>query len=159
MEERFMTRALELAGHAAEADEVPVGAVVVFNGEIVGEGENRKERDGDATAHAEMVALREAQKRMGRMLCDCDLYVTLEPCAMCAGAALACRMRSIYFGAFDDKAGCCGSLCDLPSGGSVLHRIRCEGGIMREECASLLTEFFKRKRTEKKEAGRRPENR
>lgn len=141
-----MKRALELAREAAEADEVPIGAVVVFNGEIVAEGQNRKERDGCAVSHAEIVAVTAAAKKLGWWLQDCDLYVTLEPCAMCAGAIINSRIKNLYFGAYDDKGGCCGSLYDLPSDKRFNHFVNVEGGFMKEECAALLSDFFAKKR-------------
>lgn len=141
-----MIRAIELAKAAGSHDEVPVGAVVVYNGEIVGEGENRKERENSALAHAEMVALDNARKKLGWMLCDCDLYVTLEPCPMCAGAMVNSRIKNLYFGAYDEKSGCAGSVYNIVNDKRFNHRINTAGGIMRDECAALLTDFFKKKR-------------
>lgn len=141
-----MRRAIELAKAAESHDEVPVGAVVVYNGEIVGEGENRKERENNALAHAEMVALDNAVKKLGWMLCDCDLYVTLEPCPMCAGAMVNSRIKNLYFGAYDEKSGCAGSVYNIVNDKRFNHRINTAGGIMRDECAALLTDFFKKKR-------------
>lgn len=146
MDEKFMRRAIELAKAAESHDEVPVGAVVVYNGEIVGEGENRKERENNALAHAEMVALDNAVKKLGWMLCDCDLYVTLEPCPMCAGAMVNSRIKNLYFGAYDEKSGCAGSVYNIVNDKRFNHRINTAGGIMRDECAALLTDFFKKKR-------------
>lgn len=141
-----MLRAIELAKEAAASDEVPIGAVVVFNGEIIAEGNNRKERDNCAVSHAEIVAIRAAAEKIGWWLEDCDLYVTLEPCPMCAGAIINSRIKNLYFGAYDKKAGCCGTLYNLPEDKRFNHRVVVEGGIMAEECGSLLTEYFRKRR-------------
>lgn len=145
--EEFMKRALELAKQAAESDEVPVGAVVVKDGVIIAEGQNMKERSGCAVGHAEIVALKRASEAVGNWwLEDCDMYVTLEPCPMCAGAMIMSRIRNLYFGAYDDKSGACGSRVDLMEEGLFNHNIKVSGGHMREECAGALSEFFARKR-------------
>lgn len=142
MEERFMRRALELAQEAAAEGEVPVGAVVVKNGEIVGCGRNRREEARHALAHAELEAIDDACRTLGGWrLFGCDLYVTLEPCPMCAGAIINARIDRVFFGASDPKAGSCGSLVtlfDLPYN----HKPQCSGGWLEEECASLLSRFF-----------------
>lgn len=103
MDEKFMRRAIELAKQAETFDEVPIGAVIVLNGEIVAEGNNRKERDNSAISHAEIVALKNANEKLGWYLSDCEMYVTLEPCAMCAGALINSRLKAVYFGAYDQK--------------------------------------------------------
>lgn len=150
MEERFMRRAIELAKECMGCDEVPVGAVVVKNGEIIAESGNRKERDNNAVRHAEIVALSEASARVGNWwLEDCDVYVTLEPCPMCAGAMINARIRALYFGAYDEKTGAAGSKTDLLRKGMFNHDIYVEGGILREECAALLSAFFRGKRAKK----------
>ncbi|MGN0791010.1 MAG: tRNA adenosine(34) deaminase TadA [Christensenellales bacterium] len=146
MEEKFMRRAIELAKEAESHDEVPIGAVIVLNGEIVAEGNNRKERDNCALSHAETVAIAAAAKKLGWYLSDCEMYVTLEPCAMCAGALINSRLKNLYFGAYDKKAGCCGTLYNLPEDKRFNHRLHVEGGILQEECAALLSEYFKKKR-------------
>ncbi len=141
-ETEFMLRAIELAEKAAELDEVPVGAVVVKDGEIVGEGFNRRETGKNALAHAELEAINNACRRLGGWrLHQCEIYVTLEPCPMCTGAIINSRIKRVVFGASDYKAGSMGSvinLCDLPYN----HKPEIQGGFMQEECSALLTEFF-----------------
>ena len=141
-ETEIMLRAIELAEKAAELDEVPVGAVVVKDGEIVGEGFNRRETGKNALAHAELEAIDSACKRLGGWrLHQCEIYVTLEPCPMCTGAIINSRIKRVVFGASDYKAGSMGSvinLCELPYN----HKPEIQGGFMQEECSALLTEFF-----------------
>ncbi len=150
-EERFMIRALQLAKECSLLDEVPVGALVVKDGEIIAEGANFKERENNAICHAEIVALSKATKAVDNWwLEDCDVYVTLEPCAMCAGAMINSRIHALYFGAYDDKSGACGSKVNLFEEGLFNHNVVVSGGYMREECASLLSDFFKRKRIARK---------
>ena len=138
----FMLEALALAREAGDEGEVPVGAVVVRNGEIVGRGRNRREINKNATAHAEIEAIEAACRTInGWRLWECDLFVTLEPCPMCAGAVINSRIKRLVFGAYDEKAGSCESvinLFDLPYN----HRPEVAGGFMREECAEVLTKFF-----------------
>ena len=138
----FMLEALALAREAGDEGEVPVGAVVVRNGEIVGRGRNRREINKNATAHAEIEAIEAACRNLnGWRLWECDLFVTLEPCPMCAGAVINSRIKRLVFGAYDEKAGSCESvinLFDLPYN----HRPEGAGGFMREECAEVLTKFF-----------------
>lgn len=145
----FMKRAAELAKISADEGEVPVGAVVVKDGEIVGEGRNRRETGKNALYHAEIEAIDNACKSLGGWrLWQCDLYVTLEPCPMCAGAIINSRIKNVYFGAYDKKAGSFGSVADfnaLPYN----HKPQVYGGIMEEECASLLSDFFKKLRSKK----------
>jgi tRNA(adenine34) deaminase len=139
----FMDQALVLARAAAADDEVPVGAVVVHCGVVVGEGWNRPIRDKDPTAHAEIVALRAAGLRLGNYrLEDATLYATLEPCAMCIGAALNARVARVVFGAWDPKAGACGSVLDVPRARATTHRIDVFGGVRHIECSELLRDFF-----------------
>ena len=148
MDKRFMTEALALAKLAAESGDVPVGAVVVKNGEIIGKGLNLREANKDATAHAEVVAIREASKRLGGWhLDDCELYVTLEPCPMCAGAIINSRIKTVVFGAFDKKAGSASadSIIDLFSLG-YNHKPEVYCGICEKESAELLAKFFEEKR-------------
>jgi tRNA(adenine34) deaminase len=138
-----MREALALAGRAAAAGEVPVGAVVVKEGVIIGRGYNRPISSADPTAHAEIVALRGAAAHLGNYrLPGCELYVTLEPCAMCVGAMLHARLERVVFGAADPKTGACGSVVDLPSVAAINHHCRFEGGVVAEECATLLRSFF-----------------
>jgi tRNA(adenine34) deaminase len=143
----FMRRALELAKRAGENREVPVGAVVVKSGTIIGEGWNRPISDADPTSHAEIVAMRAAaMQRRNYRLGGAILYVTLEPCAMCIGAALNARVARVVFGAWDPRAGACGSVFDLPREPKLTHRIDVFGGVCSEECSALLREFFEARR-------------
>lgn len=139
-----MRAALDLAREAGERGEVPVGALVVSpEGEIVGRGANRRERAQDPTAHAEVLALREAAERLGSWrLTGCTLYVTLEPCAMCAGAVVLARLPRLVFGARDPKAGFCGSLGDLVRDARLNHRVAVAEGVLAEESGELLRTFF-----------------
>jgi len=144
---QFMRRALELARRAGDTQEVPVGAVVVRAQNVIGEGWNRPIVDCDPTAHAEIVALRAAAHRLRNYrLVDAVLYVTLEPCAMCIGAVLNARVSRVVFGAWDLKAGACGSVIDLPRQSKSAHRIDVFGGVCSEECSALLQGFFKARR-------------
>ncbi len=142
-----MARALELARAAADAGEVPVGAVVVVDGRIVAERANEREASGDPTAHAEVLALRDAARALGswRVL-DATLYVTLEPCAMCAGAIVLARVPRVVFGTTDPKAGAAGSVMDVLDHAALNHRPLVTGGILQEECAGVLREFFAARR-------------
>ena len=142
MDEQFMDAALELARQAAEEGEVPVGCVIVRRGEIVGRGRNRRETDKTALGHAEIEAISDACRNLGGWrLWDCTLYVTLEPCPMCAGAIVNARIPRVVYGASDAKNGACGSVCDLFSM-DFNHHPTVEKGIREEECAALLSEFF-----------------
>lgn len=151
MNEKYMQMAIELAKEAEMNDEVPVGAVVVLSDVVIGKGRNKKEEVGCALEHAELAALREASETLGTWHLDgADVYVTLEPCAMCAGAMVNCRVRNVYFGAYDEKAGCCGTLYNLPEDTRFNHRCNVVGGVLAGECAELLTAFFRAKRAAKK---------
>jgi tRNA(adenine34) deaminase len=142
-DEEFMREALALARRAAEAGEVPVGAVLVREGVVVGRGYNRPVSGRDPTAHAEVLALRDAAEHVGNYrLGECDLYVTLEPCAMCAGAIMHARVRRVLYGAADPKSGACGSVVDLFADNRLNHHATVTGGVMAEEAATLLQEFF-----------------
>ena len=140
--EAWMRSALEIA--ATSADDVPVGAVVVSDaGAIIGTGANERERSGDPTAHAEIVALRQAAVALGRWrLSGCTLVVTLEPCTMCAGAAVLSRVDRVVYGAADPKAGAVGSLWDVVRDRRLNHRPEVTGGVLADECAAMLREFF-----------------
>jgi len=143
-----MRRALMLAARAADEGEVPVGAVLVKQGTVIGEGWNRPIAARDPTAHAEIQALRDAARRAGNYrLPATELYVTLEPCPMCAGAIVHARVERVVFGAADPKGGACGSVFDLlPSDQRFNHRTDCVGGVREAECAALLREFFRARR-------------
>ena len=140
--ESFMGQALTLAREAAAAGDVPVGCVVVRDGEIVGRGRNRREADSDATAHAEVEAIRDACARLGSWrLHRCALYVTLEPCPMCAGAIVNARIEEVRYGVRDEKAGCCGSVLNLFEE-RFNHRPRIYQGPLERECEGMLQTFF-----------------
>ena len=141
--EFFMGEALALAREAIADGDVPVGCVIVRDGEIIGRGRNRREADGDATAHAEVEAIREACARLGSWrLHGCALYVTLEPCPMCAGAIINARVEAVRYGARDEKAGCCGSVLNLFAE-RFNHRPRIYQGPLERECEAVLQEFFR----------------
>jgi tRNA(adenine34) deaminase len=147
VEERWMREAIALARTAQARAEVPVGAIVVRNGEIVGRGGNAPIAANDPTAHAEIAALREAARTLGNYrLPDCDLYVTLEPCVMCAGAIMQARVRRVVFGARDAKTGACGSVVDLFEEGRLNHHTRVTAEILAPECGALLSAFFAARR-------------
>jgi tRNA(adenine34) deaminase len=142
-----MREALVLAAQAEAAGEVPVGAVVVQGGVIVGRGFNRPISANDPTAHAEVVAMRDAAARLSNYrLTGCDLYVTLEPCIMCAGAMMHARIARVVFGARDPKTGACGSVLDLFADGRVNHHASVFGGVLAEECGAMLSRFFASRR-------------
>jgi len=140
-----MECALEEAKLAFAEGEVPVGAVLVKDGEIVARAHNECEQSGDATAHAELLCLRRAMQTLGPRLTDCTLYVTLEPCAMCAGACVNAKLTRLVFGAFDAAAGCCGTKMDLTDH-CFLHSVETWGGICEDECKALLSSFFQKLR-------------
>ena len=145
----FMREALDLARCAAAAGEVPVGAVVVRDGAVIGRGHNRPVSGHDPTAHAEIQALREAAAALGNYRLDgCELFVTLEPCAMCSGAMLHARLRRVVFGAADPKTGAAGSVVDLFAEPRLNHQTQCEGGVLADECGALLSDFFRQRRQE-----------
>ena len=147
-DEQWMRLAIEQARDAWLAGEVPVGAVVVQEGELLAASANRTVRDQDPTAHAEILALREASRLLGTWrLSACTLYVTLEPCAMCAGALVLARVRRVVFGAWDDKAGMGGSVGDLLRHSRLNHRPEVAAGVLAEECAAPLSAFFKTRRS------------
>ena len=142
-DETFMRMAIEQAKLAGQLGEIPVGAVVVKDDTVIGRGYNRREIDSSATAHAEIVAIEDACKALGTWrLTGCDLYVTLEPCPMCAGAIINARIHRVVYGVRDEKAGCCGSVADffaMPFN----HTPLCRSGILAEECSAVLKDFFK----------------
>ena len=146
-EEFFMTEALKEARKAMAEDEVPVGAVAVLDGKIIARARNRKEHFNDATKHAEMLLLEKCARVIGNWYLEgVEVYVTLEPCAMCAGAMLNARIRSLTFGASEPKSGCAGSKLNLLENNGFNHTVRVTGGVLAEISAKLLSDFFKRKR-------------
>lgn len=150
--ERYMKEALAEAKKAAAAGEVPVGAVIVKDGEIVGRGHNETETAKDPTAHAEMIAIRQAAKNLGGWrLTGCTMYVTTEPCSMCAGAIVWSRISRLFIGTMDPKSGACGSVFNIPQEGRLNHFVEIETGLMQEECSSLMKSFFKELRKRKLE--------
>lgn len=147
---RWMAEAIEEARKAEAIGEVPIGAVIVRNGEIIGRGYNLRETGHDATAHAEMIAIREASQHIEAWrLLECTLYVTLEPCPMCAGAVVQSRVKRVVYGTHDPKAGCAGTLMNLLQEPRFNHETELTSGVMQEECAALLTTFFRRLRSKR----------
>ena len=145
--DQLMRLALDEARAALAHDDVPIGAVVVHDGEVVGRGHNRREVDRDPTAHAEVLAIREAARALGSWrLEDCTLVVTLEPCTMCAGAIVLARVPTVVYGATDPKAGAGGSLMDVLDDARLNHRCAVVRGVRAEECGDLLREFFRARR-------------
>lgn len=143
----FMEQALAEAEKAYQLDEVPIGAVIVKDGIIIGRGHNLRERDKDPTLHAEMIAIRQASAAIGGWrLIDCDLYVTIEPCPMCAGAIMQARIQRVIFGARDPKAGCAGSLYNLLEDQRFNHRVEVIEGILEDSCSGIMKNYFKQKR-------------
>lgn len=145
----WMREALAEAQAAAQDGEVPVGAVVLYRGELIGRGQNRVLRDADPTAHAEIVAMRAAARMMNNYrLTDCELYVTLEPCAMCAGAMIHARLRRLVFAASDPKAGAAGSVLEIINHPRLNHQIQVTSGILAEDCGEILRKFFRERRNQ-----------
>ena len=142
--EFFMREALKEAQKAYDQEEAPIGAVVVLNGEIIGRGHNLREKEQDATLHAEIKAIRQANQHLGSWrLEDCELFVTLEPCPMCSGAMILARMKKVVFGAFDPKAGTAGTFMNLLQDSRFNHQVEVEQGILEDECKEILQQFFK----------------
>ncbi len=151
MKKEFMLEAISLAKESALEGEVPVGAVVTFEDKVVGRGRNRREKSKNALAHAEIEAINDACRNLGGWrLWQCEMYVTLEPCPMCAGAIINSRIKKVTFGAYDKKAGSCGTLINLFDF-NYNHKPETESGFMQEECSELLSDFFKDLRLRKKE--------
>ncbi|MBL4942459.1 MAG: tRNA adenosine(34) deaminase TadA [Colwellia sp.] len=147
----FMQRAFELAQQAEQIDEIPVGAVVVYQGKVIGEGFNQSILLNDPSAHAEMIAIRQAGKHLNNYrLLDCTLYVTLEPCPMCAGLLVHSRIKRLVYASPDLKTGAAGSALDLVNNERLNHQILVDRGLMQTQCSELLSAFFKRRRREKK---------
>ena len=152
MEETFMAEALKEARAAAEEGEVPVGAVIVREGEIIARAHNMTEQAKDPTAHAEMLAIRAAASLLGGWrLPGCSMYVTVEPCCMCAGAIVWSRIGKLYIGTMDPKAGACGSLYNIPADSRLNHNVEIETGLMGDECSRLMKDFFRKLRSEERQ--------
>ena len=143
-QEKYMKEAIRQAKKAYALGEVPIGCVIVYEGKIIGRGYNRRNTDKNTLAHAEITAINRASKKMGDWRLEgCTLYVTLEPCQMCAGAIVQARIDQVVMGAMNPKAGCCGSVLNLLEVSAFNHQVRAVRGILEEECAQLLTDFFK----------------
>ncbi len=156
--QRHMAQALKEAEKAMDGGEVPVGCVVVLNDRIVGRGYNQRERLQDSTAHAEMIAISAACQTLGTWrLEDCDIYVTLEPCPMCAGAIVLSRLRELIFGAHDPKAGACGTLFNIVNSDKLNHSVKVSSGILAENAQILLQEFFRKLRGNEPNEGNQDE--
>ena len=147
---KFMKEALKEAQKAYDKKEIPVGAVIVKDNKIIARAHNVKEEKNDTTKHAEIIAIQKASKKLNAWrLTGCEMYVTLEPCPMCAGAIINSRIENLYFGAYDKKSGCAGSVINLFESGMFNHNVNVTGGIMEDKCASILTEFFRELRKKK----------
>lgn len=155
MQEKFMLEALRQAQKAYDKDEIPVGAVIVKDGKIIARGYNLKETATDTTKHAEIIAIQKASKKLKSWrLIDCEMYVTLEPCSMCAGAIINSRIKKLYIGALDYKTGACGSVLDLLGDYKFNHVVEVEKGILQQDCEYIIKEFFKKLRKRKKTSRR-----
>lgn len=152
MQEKFMKLALAEAQKAFDKEEIPVGAVIVQNGKVIAKAHNLKETKHDTTNHAEILAIQKASKKLKKWrLTDCEMYVTLEPCSMCAGALINCRLNKLYIGTLDPKTGACGSVLNLLKDYKFNHAVDVETGILQEECEKILKDFFKFLRKKRKD--------
>ena len=148
--EKFMKEAIKQAKKAYDKEEIPVGAVIVKDGKIIARGYNKKEEKKDTTQHAEIIAIQKASRKIGAWrLQDCEMYVTLEPCAMCTGALIQARLKRVYIGAMDPKTGACGSVLNLLEDYKFNHKVEVETNIMQKECEKILKDFFKYLRSKK----------
>ena len=158
--EKYMKQAIRLAGKAAELGEVPIGCVIEYQGKVIGRGYNRRTTDKSTLAHAEIIAIKKACKKMGDWrLEDCTMYVTLEPCQMCAGAIVQARVKKVVIGCMNPKAGCAGSILNVLQMEEFNHQVEIERGVLEEECSQMLTSFFKNLRKKlkaQKEADKMP---
>ena len=146
-EEKYMREAIKQARRAMKVNEVPIGCVIVHNDEIVGRGYNRRMSDKNTLSHAELNAIRKASRKLDDWrLDDCEMYVTTEPCQMCAGAIVQARIKKVYIGCMNPKAGCAGSIMNLLQVDAFNHQVESESGLMEEECSGLLKEFFRKLR-------------
>ena len=149
--EKFMKLAIAEAKKAEKKGECPIGAVIVYNDTVISKAHNLRESKQLTINHAELLAIKKANKKLASWrLEDCDLYITLEPCPMCSGAIIQSRIQNVYFGAFDKKAGAAGSVCDLFVPGMFNHNVSVTGGVLKDECSSLLTDFFSNLRKSRK---------
>ncbi len=148
--EKFMKEAIKQAKKAYDKEEIPVGAVIVKDGKIIARGYNKKEEKKDTTQHAEIIAIQKASRKIGAWrLQDCEMYVTLEPCAMCTGALIQARLKRVYIGTMDPKTGACGSVLNLLEDYKFNHKVEIETNIMQKECEKILKDFFKYLRSKK----------
>ena len=148
---KFMKSALKEAEKSYDKEEIPVGAVIVKDGKIIARGYNQKETKTDTTKHAEILAIQKASKKLNSWrLIDCEMYVTLEPCSMCAGALINSRIKKVYIGASDQKTGAVGSVFNLLEDYTFNHKVEYEKGVLQDECENILKEFFKKLRKNKK---------
>lgn len=156
MQEKYMKEALKQAKKAYDKDEVPVGAIIVKDNKIIARSYNLKEIKKDTTKHAEIIAIQKASKKLGAWrLTNCEMYVTLEPCSMCAGAIIQSRIKKLYIGTMDPKTGACGSVYNMLKDYKFNHDVEVEYGILQKECESIIKEFFKKLR---KSGGKRDNN-
>jgi len=147
IEEIYMKEALRQAARAGEADEVPIGAIIVHDNKIIAKAHNQVELLKDPTAHAEMIAITQATNFLqSKWLQDCTLYVTIEPCSMCTGALVLARIRRVVYGASDEKTGACGTIANIAQHPKLNHRIDVSGGLLQTECGAIVSEFFQKKR-------------
>lgn len=151
VDEKYMKQAIKQAQKAAALEEVPIGCIIVYEGKVIARGYNRRNTDKNTLAHAEIVAIRKASKKMGDWRLEgCTMYVTLEPCQMCAGALVQSRISRVVIGSMNPKAGCGGSVLNLLQMPQFNHQVEVERGVLEEECSSMLSEFFKALREKKK---------
>lgn len=149
--EKYMKQAVKQAIKAKDIDEVPIGCIIVYEGKVIARAYNRRNIDKNTLSHAEMIAIKKASKKLGDWRLDgCEMYVTLEPCQMCAGAIVQSRIKKVYIGCMNPKAGCAGSILNLLQVAKFNHQTEIEKGILEEECSSLITTFFKELREKKK---------
>lgn len=152
--ERYMREAIKEAKKAELIDEVPIGCVIVKNDKIISRGHNVRETEQNPIGHAEIIAIRKASKKLNSWrLEDCDIYITLEPCIMCSGAIIQSRIKTIYYGASDPKGGALGSSIDVLTANGINHHPNVEGGVLKEECSSIISNYFKAKREKKSKLG------
>ncbi len=148
--EKYMKQAIKQAKKAWVLDEVPIGCVIVYDGKVIGRGYNRRNTDKSTLAHAEIIAIKKASKKIGDWrLEECTMYVTLEPCQMCAGAIVQARIPKVVIGSMNPKAGCCGSILNLLEEERFNHQVEVERGVLEEECSGMLTNFFRELRLKK----------